>query len=128
MEWTTKTGKFNTNKTCRVTFSMPQFHKDRDITWTVCVDESPQPNQRYDMIIGRDLLHELGLILDFNEGKMTWDNAWINMQNPSLFDEGSIKEFEEELFLMHDPDTTDAERIQQIVDAKYNAANLPTEV
>ena len=29
---------------------------------------------------------------------------------------------------MHDPDTTEAERIQQIVDAKYNAANLQEEV
>ena len=80
------------------------------------------------MILGRDLMHELGMIFDFKEGRMTWDNSWINMQNPSLFDEGSIKTFEEELFLMHDPDTTEAERIQQIVDAKYNAANLQEEV
>ena len=29
---------------------------------------------------------------------------------------------------MHDPDTSDAERIQEIVDAKYNAANLQDEV
>ena len=124
IEWSTKTGTFNTNKQCEITFTMPQFHKDRDITWTVCVDENKEAQPRYDMILGRDLMHELGMIFDFKEGKMTWDNSWINMQNPSLFDEGSIKAFEEELFLMHDPDTTEAERIQQIVDAKYNAANL----
>ena len=78
------------------------------------------------MIIGRDLMHELGIKFDFQEGKITWDNAWINMQSPTLFNEGSIKSFEEELFLMHDPDTTDVERIQSIIDAKYNAADLNT--
>ena len=46
------------------------------------------------------------------------------MQNPALFNEGSIKSFEEELFLMHDPDTTDVERIQCIIDVKYNEADL----
>ena len=128
IEWSTKTGTFKTNKQCKITFSMPQFHKDRDVTWTVCVDENKEAQPRYDMILGRDLMHELGMIFDFKEGRMTWDNSWINMQNPSLFDEGSLRAFEEELFLMHDPDTTDAERIQQIVDAKYNAANLQEEV
>ena len=128
IEWSTKTGTFNTNKQCEITFSMPQFHKDRDITWTVCVDENEEEHPRYDMILGRDLMHELGMIFDFKEGRMTWDNSWINMQNPSLFDEGTIAQFEEELFLMHDPDTTDAERIQEIVDAKYNTANLQDEV
>ena len=37
IEWSTKTGTFNTNKQYEITFSMPQFHKDRDITWSVCV-------------------------------------------------------------------------------------------
>ena len=128
IEWSTKTGTFNTNKQCKIIFNMPQFHKERDVTWTVCADENKEKNPRYDMILGSNLMHELGMIFDFKEGKMKWDNSWINMQNPSLFDEGSITVFEEELFLIHDPDTTEAERIQEIVDAKYNTANLQEEV
>ena len=47
IEWSTKTGTFNTNKQCEINFSMPQFHKDRDITWTVCVDEHEEEQPRY---------------------------------------------------------------------------------
>ena len=53
IEWSTKTGTFNTNKQCKITFTMPQFHKDRDITWTVCVDENQEVKLRYAMILGR---------------------------------------------------------------------------
>ena len=76
------------------------------------VDESNSEMSDYDIIIGRDLMHEIGLEMSFQTGRMTWDNAWINMQDPDLFKEGSVEEFEKELFMMHDPDTTEAERIQ----------------
>ena len=34
----------------------------------------------YDMIIGRDLLNELGIILDFNDKTITWEKAQITMR------------------------------------------------
>ena len=80
------------------------------------------------MIIDRDLMHEMGLTIDFQKGRMTWDNAWVNMQNPDHFRENLLEEFEEEIFLMHDPDTTEADRIQRIVDVKYSPADLEAEV
>ena len=80
------------------------------------------------MIIGRDLMHELGFTIDFQKGRMIWDNAWINMQDPDHFREGSVDDFEQELFMMHDPETTEAERIQQIVDVNYSKADLEKEV
>ena len=33
------------------------------------------------MIIGRDLLSELGIILDFNGETMTWDESTIKMKD-----------------------------------------------
>ena len=126
--WKTKTGSFNTKETCKVTFALPQFHKHREISWNMHVDESNSEMSDYDIIIGRDLMHEIGLEMNFQTGRMTWDNAWINMQDPDLFKEGSVEEFEKELFMMHDPDTTEAERIQRIVDVKYAPADLQAEV
>jgi hypothetical protein len=35
---------------------------------------------RYDAIIGRDLLPELGMNLDFKNNKMTWDNCHVPMK------------------------------------------------
>ena len=92
------------------------------------VDETNPAHNTYDLIVGRDLLHELGFKLDFHEGKMEWDNAWINMQDPTFFIEERVAEFEEELFLMYGPETTESDRIQEIMDVKYAPANLEKEV
>ena len=50
------------------------------------------------------------------------------MQDPDHFKEGNVDNFEQELFMMHDPETTEAERIQRIVDVKYSKADLKQEV
>ena len=92
------------------------------------VDETPVEDSTYDMIIGRDLLHELGIVMNFSTATVTWDNAWINMQDPGLFKEMDLDDYEEELFLMHDPDTTEADRIQKILELKYAPADLDKEV
>ena len=43
--WSTKSGTFNTKETCKTTFSLPQFHKNREITWKMHVDETPRGRQ-----------------------------------------------------------------------------------
>ena len=50
------------------------------------------------------------------------------MQDPSLFKEMDLDSYEEELFMMHDPETTEADRIQKILDLKYAPADLDKEV
>jgi hypothetical protein len=47
------------------------------------VDESDARLNSYDMIISRDLLHELGIDLLFSLGVMKWDNATVPMRDPS---------------------------------------------
>ena len=76
------------------------------------------------MIIGRDILHSLGINLLFNTAEITWDNAKVNMQNPEILRGDWIETLEKELLFAHDPDTTDAERIQGIIESKYTAADL----
>ena len=77
------------------------------------------------MIIGRDLLEELGLKFLFDTQMMEWDNASTPMLNPDQFDqEETLEVLEKELLYMHDPDTTEAERIQTILNAKYCKADL----
>ena len=46
---------------------------------------------RYDMIFGRDLLNDLGIILDFKNKSMEWDQAHIPMRSyPSNHDNATI--------------------------------------
>ena len=103
---------------------LPLFHKNRDITWNAHVDERNPTGSRYDLIIGRDLMSEVGIDLSFSKGTMTWDNAEIIMQLQEWMDKSNVDQFENEIFMIHDPNTTDAERIQRILDIKHTKADL----
>ena len=52
------------------------------------------------------------------------DNATTSMLDPAAFNNNFIDEVEHEFLYIHDPDTTEAERIQSILDAKYCKADL----
>jgi hypothetical protein len=80
--WTTRAGTFTTKAICKIKFSLPEFFENRTIDWTEHVDDS-KTDQRYDMIIGRDLLEELGMSLDFGQHIVTWDNATVTMKDSS---------------------------------------------
>ena len=122
--WNTKAGSFQTSKTCKIKFTLPAFHKHRNISWKAFVDETDTLSSRYDMIIGRDLLEELGINFLFKEHLMEWDNATTPMLDPAVFNTDHIDELEHEILYIHDPTTTEAERIQAILDAKYCKADL----
>ena len=92
-KWTTKAGQFSTHRKCEITFTLPVFHKHREITWNCYVDESPSNTSIYDLIIGRDLMHEIGLDICFSTAEIIWDNASIPMQSVDK----STEEFEQEL-------------------------------
>ena len=47
------------------------------------------------------------------------------MQQPEWLDKDHMEEFKNKLFMMHDPASTDAERIQRILDMKCEQADLP---
>lgn len=51
------------------------------------MDETDKLTSCYDMIIGRDLLEELGLKFLFDTQMMEWDNASTPMLNPDQFDQ-----------------------------------------
>ena len=78
------------------------------------------------MIIGRDLLHELGIDILFSKAEMVWDNATVPMQSINKLTGNWAEEIEHEVMFAPDPLTTDAERIQSIVDAKYSKQDLPS--
>jgi hypothetical protein len=86
-----------------------KLHEGKDISWNIYVDESDARLNSYDMIIGRDLLHELGIYLLFSFGVMKWDNTTVvPMRDPSQLRDSNIDDIKDEIFSMHDPATIDA--------------------
>jgi hypothetical protein len=104
---------------------LPAFHTDKIVEWKAYVDShNSSKESRYDLIIGRDLMEEIELDLKFSDMTMTWHGATIPMKDSSLLREENIEQLVNELFYLHDPNTTEAERIQQILDNKYTPADL----
>ena len=79
--WTTKAGKFSTSERCKATFTLPAFHKHCEVQWNCYVDNSDPATCKYDMIIGRDLMQEIGLDILISKQEMVWDNASVPMQS-----------------------------------------------
>jgi hypothetical protein len=79
-KWTTKAGNFSTHRKCEVTFTSPALHKHRQITWNCYVDESNDKSISYDLIIGRDLIHEIGIDIFFRAAEVRWDDASLPMK------------------------------------------------
>jgi len=123
-KWKTKAGSFSTTKRCNVSFTLPAFHEHREITWNCYVDETDSKSCKYDMIIGRDLMHEIGIDILFSKSQIVWDNASIPMESVDKLDSKYVDHFEQELLFIHDPISTDAERIQSIIDEKYSKQDL----
>jgi hypothetical protein len=64
-----------------VTFSLPEFNLKKLISWKFHIDDRSKLSSTYDMVIGRDLLGDLGSILNFNDHTVTWDTDTIPMKD-----------------------------------------------
>ena len=80
-KWRTKAGKFTTTNKCNITFKLPAFYEHREITWNCYVDTTKNNLSHYDLIIGRDLMHEIGINILFKDAEIEWDGATIPMQS-----------------------------------------------
>jgi hypothetical protein len=112
--WTTPGGTMTTSVKCQAQFTMPELFDNRVIEWDLYV----APNMgAYDMIIGQDLLTNLGIDIRFSTNTVEWDSIEIPMKES----DATVKSFH-----VGDPDSIKEanERIQGILEAKYQAANL----
>lgn len=111
--WSTPAGEMKTASKTRVQFTIPELHDNRAIEWNVHVAEKLG---NYDMIIGRDILQDLGIDLSFSQKQIEWDESQIPFKDADAT-------FDEAYFI---PDGLEeaAERMKRILDAKYEPADL----
>ena len=94
---------------------MPEFHQHKHIKWKAYATTQPM---LYDIILGQDLMQELGLIIDYKTNTLNWDDATIAMksvdaQPAELFEIPEGKALEEA-----------SNRLDDILAAKYAPVNL----
>ncbi len=113
--WTTTAGTFKTTEQVQVQLILPELHEGKTICCNALVANALGI---YDLIIGRDLLSELGFMLNFKTQTVEWDEIEIPMKRENSTPERS--------FHIKDSDAIDSatERIKGILEAKYEAADL----
>ena len=114
-QWNTAAGVVTTNKRTKINFNLPEFFEGRVIEWPAHICKN---TTRYDMILGRDLLEELGMDISFSKHTVTWDSVSVPMKDVDCTIESD--------FYVQDAQSLDQEtkRITSILDAKYAPANL----
>ena len=117
-KWNTSAGPFHTNKRAQIQFRLPEFNQTAVIKTHVHVSMT---TSTYNMIMGRDLLHELGIDLQFSTGLMTWKDITIPMKTPDCTVE-SQQYIADSKRMQQSTD-----RIKRILDAKYEPADLLAE-
>ena len=123
--WIMKGGNFQTSKKCKTTFILKEFYENKSIEWNLHVDSTPGPH-RYDMILGHNVMSELGITLDFKDQTMTWDDSTIDMKDPESFPE--LLDPVNDFFWNNDQYETEALQeasvhLQKILDATYVPAD-----
>ena len=123
LTFNTPSGPLITHSSCKLLFKLPELSNSRIIEWKCQVNDSKSPSN-YDMIVGRDLLEQLGINLKFHTQTIEWDDAEIPMRSPSIT--------HQEAFLAESTEGKLAlkasERLKSILDAKCEKANLVQEV
>ena len=113
--WKTSAGNFKTLAKSKLEFTMPELHQNRIINHETHVTNA---KMGYDMIIGMDLMSELGIDILNSTHSIKWDEAEIPMRPRDSTIENS--------YVIHDPKTVQeaTSRLTKILDAKYEKADL----
>ena len=113
--WTTPSGEMTTTSTVKAQFMLPELHANRMIEWKIHVTKDMGA---HDMIIGRDILEDLGIDIMFSDRTIVWDGNDMPFKD--------IDSTVEESFHIDEPDAVEesTNRIRKIIDNDYDVADL----
>ena len=124
--WGTSSGRFKTRMMAKINLLLPEFSQNKVMSVEPDVKVVDDDHTfSYDLIIGIETLAQWGAILDFFEGTMTIDGQTIPLREHTALDD------KRRLMNIYraatEPAATkeETERVTRILDAKYDAADLP---
>jgi hypothetical protein len=123
---TTLGGVYTTKRKALMDFRLPEFSLNKSITWSCHVDESTDPKfAQYDMIIGDDLMQELGIDLLYSKQLMIWEDNKVLMENQGLLKDTNIAQHIYRMHVEDSPIIRQAESCKmKILDADYSVVDL----
>ncbi len=113
--WNTGNGELKTSARVKTHLVLSELYHDRTIEHTFNVINTALS---YDVIVGTDLMKELGIVLDFKEQEVHWDEASVPFKSREATIETAYH-IEDPIAIQHS-----THRIRKILDAKYDKADL----
>ena len=89
------------------------------------MDESHQASSLYDMIIGRDVIHALGINILFDNAEIAWDNVRVKMQPPEQINGDWIDNFRTSVTLKKECHISGSKKIGWEVIPKTQSTDPP---
>ena len=128
--WNTSNGTFQTKKVGDIELSFLDYSNSKRVRVTPdIVEYSSNTPPMYDLILGKQSLHDLGVILDFKEKTITIDEILLPMRNIARLQlEPSVsRALRLNTCQAQEPVSTRTatKRVVEILDAKYEKADLP---
>ena len=132
--WGTSNGTFTTRQVGDIEIAFVDYSKSKRVRLRPdIVEYGPGESiPLYDLIVGKETMHELGVVLDFKEKTIPIDKILLPMRNimnlqlkPSIF-----RALAANACLAQEPVSTRTatKRVVEILDAKYEKADIPTVV
>ena len=121
-------GTFNSNRSVKLRGGfLPEFDRHKTF-YGVTATVFNNPECPYDIILGRDLLNELGIVIDFANFTIKWFDRIVSMKPPNHFHLHTnwAMVFDRNVVNLYDDDDPIADE-SFIMDAKYEATS-PHEV
>ena len=129
--WGTSNGTFITDKVGNIEISFVEHSSSKKVRLQLDIVEYSPGDQApiYDLIIGKQTMHNLGVVLDFQEKTITMDKILLPMRNIANLQlkPGITRALRENTcFAQESISTCSAtKRVVKILDAKYEKADLP---
>jgi hypothetical protein len=128
--WGTSNGTFQTKKVGTIDISFMEYSTSKSVCLTpdIVEYEVEAPSPLYNLIIGKQTLHDIDAVLDFKEKTITKDSILLPLRNivqlqlkPSV-----TKALQHNTVQAQEPVSTRnaTKRVIEILDAKYSKANL----
>jgi len=125
LQWNTMGGSFTTKRRAQLEIRLPELNTNKNINWTAHVDEVHKPNDSsYDMILGFDLLNEIGLYINTEDKTINWGTASIPLKPRGMLSE--LNHLQTVYHMTKEPPSLmEAEsRQKRILDADYSKVDI----
>jgi hypothetical protein len=123
--WNTLGGNFKTKRKALIDFKFPELNTHKKVNWITHVDETTDPEKAmYDMIIGMDLLCELGVVVDTEEKVLRWEGNETPLCNRGVLSDqetvNAIYAYTQDPTILQEAE----DRQKRILDADYSAVEI----